>query len=225
MPRRLVRLIIVRVAEENMKFFMIVSVFLFLYFQNSPAQVIKNYGLLAGFSSANQEYIGIPPESFDLKPRGGILIGIFSEFFNTSNYSLLTQIEYTQRGTSFDGVTTDPVGNSFNETYYSRMDYLSFPISGKFFLKELRYSPYLIAGLRYDYLLGFESFSLEPVYDNFKKSIFGAQFGIGLEFIKLIVLDFALEIRYNLDFTNSLNLDGKSAKNKAIDFTFFMNLN
>ena len=58
-------------------------------------------------------------------------------------------------------------------------------ISGKFFLKDLQYSPYFITGLRYDHLLGFDSFSLEPVYEKFKKTIFGAQFGVGLEFITL----------------------------------------
>jgi hypothetical protein len=207
-----------------MRLLLLILIFVSLNFQKVSAQFTKSFGILGGYTSASQVFSGIPVESFELKFRSGFIAGIYSEFLNASHFSILAQIEYTQRGTSFDGITTDPDGNSSEETYYSRLDYLSVPISGKLSLKNLHFSPYILAGVRYDHLLSFDSFSLEPVYDKFKKSIFGAQFGIGMDFSNVILLDFALELRYNIDFTNSLSFEDATAYNKAIDFTLFLNL-
>jgi hypothetical protein len=153
---------------------------------------------------------------------------------------MLTQLEYTQKGMIEEFMATDENGNLLESgKIESTLNYLSLPISVKYTIPIPKIIPYLIAGLRYDYLLNYESIIDAPglqvgsetsdpqvlentIYDDFKRSVFGAQFGIGLEIDVLSFVKPWVEFRYNIDLTNSLNLDGKSAKNNSFDISLFI---
>lgn len=185
------------------------------------SQFIKNYGMQIGITSANQEYSGsaFPLAEIDLKRRLGFLGGFQIEWLDVSYISIITQIEYIQKGMGIEGIFTgqnspEPLGTM---TDYSRLDYLSLPVLLKLSLRHKPITPYVITGPRYDYLLNYESEFMYYVFDNFRKGVYGGVIGIGIEsnFPKLIKL--TLELRYNLDFTNSLKLEGKEAKNNTFD--------
>ena len=108
----------------------------------------------------------------------------------------------------------EPIGTM---TDYSRLDYLSLPVLLKLSLRHKPITPYVITGPRYDYLLNYESEFMYYVFDNFRRGVYGGAIGIGIEsnFPKLIKL--TLELRYNLDFTDSLKLEGKESKNNTFD--------
>ena len=186
------------------------------------SQFIKNYGIQIGITSANQEYSGsaFPLAEIDLKRRLGFLGGFQIEWLDVSYISIITQIEYIQKGMGIEGIVTgqnspEPLGT---RTDYSRLDYLSLPVLLRLSLIHRPITPYVIAGPRYDYLLNYDSSEfMNYVFDNFRRGVYGGAIGIGIEsnFPKLIKL--TLELRYNLDFTDSLKLEGKESKNNTFD--------
>ena len=100
----------------------------------------------------------------------------------------------------YKSIGTDESGNPLGQattTIESTLNYLSIPISAKYSIPVQSFVPYLIAGLRYDYLINYNSLlfagSLQvgaesdselldnTIYDDFRKSVFGAQFAVGVE--------------------------------------------
>jgi hypothetical protein len=218
----------------------IIFIILLLLPLSTYASIVKQYGLKIGLTSANQEFTDVWWLPDDTKRKNGINAGIFVEFFDNSNFTILTQLEYTQKGMIEEFHATDENGNELaTGKIESTLNYLSLPISTKYTIPISKIIPYLIAGLRYDYLLNYESIIDAPglqigsetggphvlentIYDEFKRSVFGAQFGIGLEFDLLSFIKPSLEFRYNIDLTNSLNLEGKTAQNNSFDISLFI---
>jgi len=187
----------------------------------SQSQLIKNHGLQIGITSANQEFSGspFPLADLDLKRRIGFVGGVYVEWLNVSYISIITQIEYVQKGLGVESIVTgedspEPLGT---KTDYSRLDYISLPILMKTSTQIKTVTPYILGGLRYDYLLSYESEFMSAVFDNFRRNILGGSIGIGIETNLTRLLNASLEFRYNLDFTNSMNLYNKEAKNNSFD--------
>ena len=205
------------------KVILLISVVI-IFIDPSNAQLIRNYGLKFAFTSASQtfEYANPPFPGFGPSKvrRAGFNVGFFVEWFNIPFLSVLSQIEYTQRGVGEEYYITEdgpvPVGT---RTDFRRVDYLSIPILLKFNVPLGVVTPYLIAGPRADFLLGYQDnqTAFNSLYKNFKKSLIGGSIGLGLESGNFLPIDLSAEFRYNADFSNSFDNEYLRVRNNAFD--------
>ncbi|MFP4681515.1 MAG: porin family protein [Chitinispirillaceae bacterium] len=145
--------------------------------------ILKEYGIKGGVSIANQKFT-IEPESQlyhivkggKFKYRPGFTGGIYAEWFNEPYINLVTELNYVQKGTIFN------TGGATWTEYNNRMDYLSLPVMAKLKYPDIKYLPYLLFGIRYDYLLNRHIKSDVLLYDKAKKGNLGISMGLGYQF-------------------------------------------
>jgi Outer membrane protein beta-barrel domain len=191
------------------------------YISISNAQLIKSYGLKLASTSASQnlEY-STPPWGWwsgsKTTPKPGFNIALFAEWFNVPFFSVVSQIEYAQRGAHLEYAV--PGGRWSTD---GRVDYLSVPLLAKVTVPMGPASPYLLAGPRADFLVGYQDVEIQPntnpLYSNFKKAILGGSIGLGVETGSLLPVALLAELRYNVDFFDSYNKDNLKVRNNAID--------
>jgi len=192
------------------------------YANEANGQLVKSFGAKVAFTSADQRFDYSAFPDLATKRRSGFNIGGFVEWLNIPYFSILTQLEYTQRGVGQEFVITssqgpDPIGRI---TVYSRLNYLSLPVLVKLALPATVLSPYLIAGPRIDILLGYNSYQGAPnlLYDNFKGSVIGGSAGLGVETKSMLPFTLIVEARYNFDFADSFDNQFLRVNNNAFDF-------
>ena len=149
-------------------------------------------------------------------------LGIYAEILYSPILSIITQFEYSQKGfgeklTLFidEGVPQ----NAPTVTLYDRLDYLSVPILAKFSMASSAMKPTLLLGPRFDFLVG-EKLGRpgpDPVYDKFKKPVFGATAGVGVEPDFGLPINLSLEARYNFDIMTSYSTPDLTIRNNALD--------
>jgi len=192
---------------------------IFLLTNICNAQFVQSYGIKIGLTFAKHDFEGFNFPEKTIQRRIGFTGGFFFEWLNLSMISIISQVEYSQRGISSEITKTDAQGNPAGTlTTNSQLDYLSFPFLGKISMSSMAISPYLLAGIRYDYLLGHSEF-LEDIYNKFRKSVFGGTIGIGIKPKLPITIHPLIELRYNFDFTDSYIPESFGAKNNAFDLT------
>jgi hypothetical protein len=137
----------------------------------------------------------------------GLGVAVFAEWFNTSPFSVITQLELTQRGSILDIYSTEDL---FSREIglvgdYNRLHYLSVPILAKWTFGKKALSPYVLLGPRVDCLLWYvtDSRFLDATYDKFKKVMVGGSASIGCDSGSLLLVTLIAEVRYNFDFGNS----------------------
>jgi hypothetical protein len=192
------------------------------YLAESNAQLLKSCGLKVAVTSADQRYdLKIVP-GLETKRRVGFNVGIFAEWLDIPFFSLIAQVEYAQRGMGQDFVVTGPSGPDplGVKTLYSRLDYVSIPVLAKLRFQGALISPYLMAGPRADFFIGYKSdedaFNL--VYDKFKKTSLGGSVGVGIQTGFILPITILAEARYNFDFADSYETDLLKVRNNAFDF-------
>lgn len=176
------------------------------------AQQIRTWGVKAAVTSADQDFDYTQLDDLKTHRRVGFNVGLFAEWFDNNLFSLLTQLEYAQRGMGQDSFVRFP------GTLYSRVDYLSVSIIGKFAASYAVVRPFVLVGPRIDFLLGYKSD--EPfriVYDDFKSIVIGGTVGIGLESSELLSQTIIAEFRYNFDVSYAYKTDLLTVKNNAFD--------
>lgn len=185
----------------------------------SPSQLITGYGLKAAITSANQDFSYSIPFDITTKRRLGLMFGAYVEWLNFPSFSIVTQIEYAQRGMGQEFIVTDESGPEPKGiiTLYSRLDYLSLPLLAKVKFPAEPVSPYLLAGPRIDYFLGGSSDRDLFTYDDFKKTTVGGSVGVGAATTTLLPVDALIEIRYNFDLTDSYSTQNLKIRNNAYD--------
>jgi hypothetical protein len=204
------------------------SIFLFLlclfvisFTYQSQAQLIKGYGLKIGLTSADQK---LKYSSFtgDTKRRIGFNVGGYVEWLDIPFFSVLTEVEYVQRGMGqeFTITTEDSPEGIGKKTLYTRLDYISIPVLAKATLPGTIISPYIVAGPRLDILLGYKSDenAFNDLYGKFKKNIFGGTVGLGAETGSVLPVTLTADVRYNFDFTKSFKNEYLEVSNNAFDF-------
>ncbi len=192
----------------------IISGFTFL-----NAQLINSYGLKSGLCLANQDWYYTSPFSLDTQNHFGLSIGGFLELFNYSNFNLLIESHYIQKGVIFEITRTDEYGIYIGKfEYNNRVDYLSLPVLGKFAYKLKRSSPYILIGPRIDIFLGYDSENYDSVYDEFNSIDLGGTLGLGYEFNIFGTHSFLVEIRYSPSFTNSYDTEYLTVNNSSFEF-------
>lgn len=200
-----------------------ITIALLSFIGTGNAQLIRNYGIKVAFTSATQSINYLTPgvsgqwHSNKTSPESGINIAVFAEWFNFPFLSFVSQIEYDHRG-----ATVDYYRDGEPSSTRGRLEYLSVPIMAKMTIPAGQISPYLIAGPRADFLVGYKDLQFEPdpfpVYGDFKNAMIGWSMGVGLETDFILPVDLTAELRYNLDFLNSYNDGNVRIRNSAVDF-------
>lgn len=196
------------------------------------AQVLKGFGVKVGANSANAQLV-INPEPSDLpnvaietKRKIGSNAAFFTEWFSGKPLSMVAQVEYARRGFIEEQIITGendptPLGVVQIKTH---LDYLSLPLLLKLQRPSRSLSPYIVLGPRFDFLLHHEIIiddtpleNLPGFADYYNNKAFGGTVGLGLASGKLVASSFFVEMRYNFDFADNIDLETLEAKNNAID--------
>jgi len=191
----------------------------------SNAQLLRSLGAKVAVTSASQKfdyaYSPFPGFRQDKKRRTGVNAAIFAEWLNTPFISIVTQLEYAQRGftETIAPVASSP-GIAVMDTRDNRVDYLSLPILLKASLSLGVFSPYVIVGPRLDKYLGYHDNFIVPnsINEEFTKTLWGGSAGIGLELRTLLPVSLSIEFRYNADFADSYKDYLLRVRNDAYDF-------
>ena len=181
----------------------------------TEAQIIREYGFKLAFTSADQQR---DRGSFvaQTNRRNGINLAAYAEWLNLPFVSIITQIEYAQRGAGSPYFRIDAPGSFIS---YDRFDYLSVPLLLKVAIPGRAMTPYVCGGPRVDFLLGHKSdMDFYPnYYDNFKKSVLGVSAGCGVELTSLVPVALLIEARYNFDLADSYNTQDLTIRNNSVD--------
>ena len=181
------------------------------------AQNIKSYGLHLGVNFSKHDYKGFLILEDNLKRRIGFTGGLYVEWLNSSIFTIVTQIEYLQRGEGNQITKTDINGNPAGTvTTNSRLDYLSFPVFGKITIPIQTKSIYTMTGIHYDILLGHSEF-MENIYSKLSTKVIGGIIGIGFSPNFKVFVKPSIEICYVFDFTDSYKPGGYELRNNAIE--------
>ena len=191
-----------------------------LFFVTSTAfGQLNDFGIKVGGQSA-----GAFSEQNDFSRVFGFGIYGFADF--GLNQLLFTTIDlgYTKRGFTNSQTETDSMGQIIQKVEAtSRLSYIS--VAGFLNSTLSRESPFYIgAGPRIDYLIdskaGKFDFTSVTVKDNtseeLKDFVLGGSFVAGIKDLSMSNSDFRVELKYEVDFTDSFSESAFSYKNNAL---------
>jgi hypothetical protein len=184
------------------------------------AQLLKSYGVKLAYTSTSQtfDYTTLPLgrwTGMKTSAKGGFSVAAFAEWLNIPLLSVVSQIEYTQRGARM--VYPVPGGWWLTD---GRMDYISIPVLAKVTAPLGAINPYVLTGPRADFLVGYQYVEIYPnnsIYSNFKKATLGGSAGVGVQTSSILPVTLSAELRYNFDFLNSYNGGYLKVYNNAFD--------
>ncbi|MDP2364085.1 MAG: outer membrane beta-barrel protein [Ignavibacteria bacterium] len=186
--------------------FLIIFLFLLNIINNS--QSIDGYGVKVGLGLTNHswQYDSSIDGKLDWENNSGIAVKAFADIVLLSFLQVESEIGYIQKGAKYKiAVTTiyQPDGNGEYININNRLNYFSISLMAKLKYNSDLFSPYLLLGPEYNYLLNKQiDKGFEVVYDKFKKNAFGFTVGFGSE-VKLLPINIIVEYRYSRDFTNN----------------------
>lgn len=198
------------------KFFLI----LFLILLNTLifGQSIDGYGVKIGWGFTNHSWEYNPSiyGKLDWENNSGVTVRAFADISFSSFLNMEGEIGYAQKGAKYKiAITTitQPDGTGEYRIINNRLNYLSISLMGKVKYNLELFTPYIVLGPEYNYLLNKQiEKGFEVVYDKFKKNIFGFSLGIGSE-IKLLSANIIVEYRYSKDLTNNYDSSTIDIKN------------
>lgn len=197
-----------------------------LFVNNSFGQ-LKNFGIKGGLNLSD---VNFNNEIFDnvFKNRIGFNVQVFYDFLSYRNVSISGEAGYSQKGFENDYITSDENGNEISrEVIHSKLNYISTDILARFSLNSSSVNPYLSIGPVLGFYTGYSISSSGPndtlfqeneLLENLKSPTFGLIVGAGTEFKTLLPATLILEVRYNLDLTNSSDVSTLELKNKVFEF-------
>ena len=195
--------------------------FLYLFPISAKTQIPVGYGAKIGLTSSHHNFettlFNSQTHDFTSDSRLGVNFAIFIEWFDTSQLTILSQLEYTQRGIS-SVINVNEFGPATREIT-SRLDYLSIFFAGRIRTQAKSVPMFFEIGPRCDLLLGYQTDEgmYETEYQHFKRAILGISMGTGLEFKSLFPNRLTVEARYNIDLIDSFNDHHMKIWNNAID--------
>lgn len=204
--------------DMKSRIFVAVCVTLFVV-SSAQGQLIRGCGIKLGPVIATQSWDYKLPIDLPIEARWGLDAGVFIEAPDIPIVSVLGELHYTQKGFKITAtVTTEQSPEGAGEmTSTPRVDYLSLPILLKLRLDLGVIAPYVVAGPRFDFLIGKSSEGYDLVYDHLKKNDMGASFGLGVELPTEIVAAFLAEIRYSPSFSKAYYNGMLTVKNQSIE--------
>jgi hypothetical protein len=197
-----------------------IALLIFLLKVESSAQVCRSYGIKMGVSYSDLEFGTYKPGLTARIP--GLGGAVFVEWFNTPHFSVITQLELTQRGSIIDIYSTEDFGSRTIGLVgdYNRLHYLSAPILAKWAFTKKALSPYILLGPRIDFLLWYATDHgfLDPNYKEFNKVLVGGSAAIGCDSGPLLPITIIAEVRYNFDLGNSYEYSYSTIRKDSFDF-------
>ena len=183
----------------------------------SSASPLSAVGAKLGMTAADQELRQtIPGITLDFQRRAGLGAGVFGEWFRGTAFSLVTEVNYLQKGSADEQVWTDNDGTRLGTLHLrSRVSYLSLPVLAKLRYEAGRFAPYALVGPRMDVHLSHETDALGAVYDDLERTVFGIDFGIGTEYSLSQRWSVLLEGRYSHDLTDAFTSATAHMKNRS----------
>jgi len=188
----------------------------------SQAQLIKSYGFKIGATSSSQDWDYTQLTDFTPETRWGINVGVFTEFLNIPYFSLVTELNYIQKGMKEDvpvTTVTNPDGTGEYITWDTRVDYLNISALGKFRLDFSLFTPYIVIGPKLDFEINQEH-SLgftDVVEENFNEVMYGFKIGIGSE-VKFEFFSIIAEILYDYNFNDLYEGEYLTVTSDSFDF-------
>lgn len=199
------------------KAFPLLAVLLFV--SSSAFGQINDFGIKIGGQSA-----GAFSEQNELSRVAGFGIYGFADF--ALNQTLFTTFDlgFTQRGFTNSQIETDSMGQRIQKVEaVSRLSYIS--VTGFLNASVSSESPfYFGAGPRIDYLInskaGTFEFTSVTVEDNTSEAldhfVMGGSLMAGIKDISVLNTDFRVELKYEVDFTDSVGESAFSYRNNAL---------
>jgi len=221
---------------------LIVIVFSTLGFSQAP--VIDSYGVRIGIGSSTQiwedkETGNIPEYSGWQDSKTGFIGQVFAEKYISTHFSLRPSIGYIQKGfTGKDHLAySEKIVGYYAEDSRIVLHDLSFDLALKYTPVSKKVKPYIIIGLRIDYLMDCQGIIIyyrgeyfqeqipDPYYrlDEFTigdKLSYGAVIGGGISYNDLFFLDF----EYNPAITKNYDAYGLSIYDKYYSLTLGINI-
>jgi opacity protein-like surface antigen len=194
---------------------------------SSQAQIIRGYGLKVGTTISNQDWeysntSGLSHLSFDSDNKIGLNIGIFSEFLNFPFISIVTELNYIQKGMKKEilvTTVTQPDGTGEFATWDTRVDYINISVFGKLRFNVGLFAPYALLGPKIDFEINKTNSlgSINIVEKGFNKNRIGFKVGIGTE-INLLSFSLLAEILYDADFNELYKNENLNVNSNSFDF-------
>lgn len=199
---------------------------LLFVFSTSQAQIIRGYGLKVGSTISNQDWEysnspGLSGLSFDSDNRVGINFGIFTEFLNVPFISIITEVNYIQKGMKAEvpeRTVSQPDGTGEFVTWYTRVDYINISALGKLRINADLFTPYILLGPKIDFEIHKANSlgQVNVVEENFNKNRFGLKVGIGTE-INLLSFNLLAEFLYDADFNELYENENLKVNSNSFD--------
>jgi hypothetical protein len=203
-------------------------IFLIILASNfAQTQFIKGYGFKVGAVSATQTWNYNIDIHRDMENRWGIDAGVYVEFLDLPYISILGELHYIQKGYTEklpEATPTYPEGTGRYITFKPRVDYFSIPL-----LTKVRYdmgtvSPYILAGPRFDFLIGNNPQYVGSIFDKFNKNDMGISAGVGIEIPTSAIQAVLLEFKYSPTLSKSYSSNMLTIKNQSFELLFGIKL-
>jgi hypothetical protein len=186
------------------KIIFLVLCVLFIYPHNTSSQFLTSFGIKGGITFSNQKFsynVSIPEEEHKLMT--GFNASLFLNFFNHKYFGLTTESGFEQRGYVWAAHPYNEFGNPLGEVDYGfRTNYIFVQLGPKIKLPGKKVTPYIMLMPRISFYLGNkliypDNTTVIPNYlDDFKKVMFDAGIGAGIELNSLLPFKISIEANY-----------------------------
>lgn len=201
--------------------------FLFLLFsvEISPGQFVRGWGIKGGAVGGYQTFAYTPGNISPAVPialRWGFTGGMFIEFLNVPNVSMVLEAAYTQKGRT---VTNQEIARSSGEPSYlssgpagltPHIDYIQTAFLLKARVGREGFVPYVGLGPRFDFIIARHSGG-NPIFDPFKKPDIGISLGLGVEITPRRHPLLSLEARWSPTFSKAYTNPILTIRNDTVD--------
>lgn len=195
----------------------LVIIFVMIAISSTYSQFIKSYGFKVGGTISYQNWSPVfMPGDAPKENRLGMNIGAFAEFINIPVLSIVTEINYIQKGfkSAYLQIDKDYKGP---DSWNLRIDYLNISLLAKAKINLGIVKPYLFAGPRIDYELNKSSNISNNVYYDFEKYLVGLKVGIGAE-LEILQIKLLGELLYDFGFGDLNKKQNVEVKVSSYDF-------
>jgi hypothetical protein len=194
------------------------------------AQMIRGWGIEGGATGGYQLLSVTRATSSPEIPRAirwGFSAGVFVEFLNMPNLSLVLESAYAQKGRK---VTTEEVAESANQPGAlspgppggtPRLDYVHLAILVKVRAGKKGFVPYAAIGPRIDFLAG-KGDDPARVFRQFKKSDVGVSVAAGIEIVPRRQPLASLEGRWCPSFSRAFTAPTLTIRNQSVDLLLLL---